>query len=197
MDFQLLSRIYSLINQKLNIFVLFLFVYRMAMSFIIGLVLASTINDVWRKQFVPDPGQSSTLKRAIHCFSIVRNVPEFLKDSGGEEISCLNGIRALTSLVTVNSHLALIGLAGLINQETVHKVNLSLPILTELIQIFVIILKMQMMSSWHAFPFTNIMNYLMDCCFLIGGICTSTSMLQALNRGRFNIFSFYFHRFLR
>ena len=94
-----------------------------AISFIIGLVFASTIYDVWRKQFVPDAGQSSTLMKAIHCFSIVRNVHEFLKDSGGEEIGCLNGIRALTSLVTVNSHLALIGLAGLINQETVHKVN--------------------------------------------------------------------------
>ncbi len=56
---------------------------------------------------------------------------------------------------------------------------------------------MQMMSSWHTFPFPNIINYLMDCCFLIGGICTSTSMLHALNQGRFNIFSVYFHRFLR
>ena len=54
-----------------------------------------------------------------------------------------------------------------------------------------------MMSSWHTFPFPNIINYLMDCCFLIGGICTSTSMIHALNQGRFNIFSVYFHRFLR
>jgi len=56
---------------------------------------------------------------------------------------------------------------------------------------------MQGMASWHLFPFTNIMNYWMDCCFLIGGVCTSTSMLIALNRGRFNILSFYVHRFLR
>ena len=97
------------------------------MCFIVGLVLTSTIYDVWTKQYLADAqhGRDSSLMKAIHCFSAKRNVREFLKDSGSEEIGCVNGIRALTTLVTVNYHLALIGLAGVINQGAVYKVNQS------------------------------------------------------------------------
>jgi len=96
------------------------------LSFIVGLVLTSTIYDVWTKQYLSGAhGRDSSLMKAIHCFSAERNVREFLKDSGSEEIGCVNGIRALTTLVTVNYHLALIGLAGVMNQGTVYKVNQS------------------------------------------------------------------------
>ena len=95
----------------------------MVITFIIGLVLVSTIFDVWTKQFLSNAGQDSTLMKAIHCFSAVRNVREFLKDSIGEEIGSVNGIRGLTSLVAVFCHVPMIGLAGLTNQEPLRKVN--------------------------------------------------------------------------
>ena len=92
------------------------------MSLIIGLVLASTIYDViWKR--IPANGRGTPYMEALHCFSVTRNVRELIKDSGGEEIGCLNGIRALSSLITVSSHLVIFSLAGVVNEGILRKVN--------------------------------------------------------------------------
>ncbi len=93
------------------------------MSLIIGLVLASTIYDVIWKRIPTNGRDTSPYMEALHCFSITRNIRELIKDPGGEEIGCLNGIRALSSFVTVSSHLVLFSLAGVVNEGILRKVN--------------------------------------------------------------------------
>ena len=53
------------------------------------------------------------------------------------------------------------------------------------------------MSQWINYPSGTMAGIIVDNFLLIGGILSCNSILKDLNRGRFNLFRFYFHRFLR
>ena len=86
--------------------------YRFVMCFIISMVLASTSYDIWvltlpggKLKLSPIPADLEPLSiQVLHCFSLIRNLHEWLKDSGDREMGCVNGIRAISSLLTVNFH---------------------------------------------------------------------------------------------
>ena len=56
----------------------------------------------------------------------------------------------------------------------------------------------QMLMDWNGQAFTR-GGMAVDTFFVMGGLLVSLSLLRELkrNNGRFNVFSFYFHRFLR
>lgn len=53
------------------------------------------------------------------------------------------------------------------------------------------------MSQWIHYPLGTMAGIIVDNFLLMGGILSCNSILKDLSRGRFNLFRFYFHRFLR
>lgn len=95
----------------------FKFSDRILACIIIGLVITSTVHDIWGLVFpISHIDQTfsilvkreSTPMQVLKCFSAVRNVNDWLsvKTATVDEITCLHGLRVLTILLTIFIHTA-------------------------------------------------------------------------------------------
>ena len=84
------------------------------MSIIFVLVLTSTFHDMWGWLFPVSRTdkktsnlvkQESTTKQFLQCFSVLRNVNDWISvKTAANEITCLHGLRVLSILATIFIH---------------------------------------------------------------------------------------------
>lgn len=88
-------------------------VSRIMVCIIFGLVLTSTIHEIWKQVFPAPIGKhssclvkESTSMKVLQCFSAVRNIKDWLtvKNVSADEINCLHGLRVISLLVTILIH---------------------------------------------------------------------------------------------
>jgi len=147
---------------------------------VIGLlVVAGTAHEVVRFYLARpiDPKTSGLPVRALHSFSALNNSRKLLATKAtAENFGCLNGMRVLSTAWVVIGHCFLYASGLGPNQFMIEADSLK--------------------WSFQAIGNATIS---VDTFFLISGMLVSYLLLRELdrNKGRFNIFIFYLHRYLR
>ena len=167
------------------------------------LVVAGTAHEVVRFYLARpiDPKTSGLPVRALHSFSALNNSRKLLATKAtAENFGCLNGMRVLSTAWVVIGHCFLYASGLGPNQfmiEAVRSLTLNYTIIC-----------VQYLNNDHSiwqdslkWSFQAIGNATIsvDTFFLISGMLVSYLLLRELdrNKGRFNIFIFYLHRYLR